>query len=376
MALDNNLQVEVICYEFSNWSYELNLSIIQNFEKAGVRFFIIPAGRESFFFWLFSIGYSFFCKGLINLGVTSIPLLAQAISRRHILLVSYLHKVQKPGLVVGHNPGALGAVMNAKLRFACKAGFDIEDYHPGEGHQASLQQLTKLLMVKTLPGMDYVSFASEPIMEQVKKDLKATYPNWFTILNYFPENEFLLLDNAPEGPIKMVWFSQHINAGRGLELVLPFIKSNPLVELHLYGHAHTGFYEKNLAGIQNIFVHEPLPQLELHKVLATYDIGLALDIAVDENRELTITNKLLAYLQAGLYVAVAGTKAQRAFMQELPGHGTCFDFSGNNVEKLMEQLVLDIEMIRKDKLKRFESFRERNWEAESILLYNTWSEKL
>ncbi len=75
--------------------------------------------------------------------------------------------------------------------------------------------------------MDYVSFASPLIMKEVQHDMANVLINHSAILNYFPAGDFIEPVNVAEGRLKLVWFSQNINAGRGLELVLPFIKQSP-----------------------------------------------------------------------------------------------------------------------------------------------------
>ena len=111
-----------------------------------------------------------------------------------------------------------------------------------------------------------------------------------------------------EGPLRLVWFSQNISAGRGLEYILPPLKKFVgTIELHLFGNLDGAFYEAHLKPMKNVFIHEPLPQKKLHNNLSNYDVGLALEIATDRNRDICLTNKLLAYFQAGLFVFASDT---------------------------------------------------------------------
>ena len=45
-------------------------------------------------------------------------------------------------LVVGHNYGAMYPAVMAAKKFGCKCGFDMEDYHPGEGHDVGFQPVS------------------------------------------------------------------------------------------------------------------------------------------------------------------------------------------------------------------------------------------
>jgi hypothetical protein len=373
LALQHNYKVEVICYIFRNWSYEMNEDLRKDLKSQNVVFHCLEAGKEGATQWLGSVTKEKWNRLLAKTFSLKNSKLANAVSRRNHGLVNTVKKIKSANWVIGHNPGALWATIYAGKKLNCKMGFDVEDYHPGEGHNQHLQQLTKDLMQQVLPKMDYVSFAAPLIMEAVEKDLKYNDTNWFTILNYFPANEFALPETNLSGPIKLVWFSQNINVGRGLELILPFVKSNPeKVELHLYGNVNEDFKKKYLEGLNNIFLHGAVSQIKLHGELANFDIGLALDIPTHKNRELAVTNKLLAYLQAGLYVLASDTKSQESFMASFPDMGICFDYAKNDSKKILETILRKMDSIRSNKRERFGKFKNNNWETESKKLVNTW----
>jgi len=298
--------------------------------------------------------------------------LAHAVSRRNIGLIKAIKKIQSADWVIGHNPGALWATWFAGKKLNCKMGFDVEDYHPGEGNNTQQQQLIKKIMKDLLPKMNYVSFAAPLIMNEVKKDVGNDNLNWFSILNYFPEEEFSSPQINIGGRLKMVWFSQNISAGRGLELIIPVVKANPIkIELHLYGNIDYAFRDKWLLA-ENIIIHEPQLQKELHRALGLYDVGLALEIPEDLNRDLCITNKLLAYAQSGLYILATNTIAQQSFLENHPKAGVCFNHRKNNSSFVLNSLLEDVYSIRQHRLARFENFKKTNWETESVKLMEIW----
>ena len=368
LALSNGFKVSVICFEFNNWSKQINDGLLK--ELSAVNWIILSSGRTAFLPWLQSV----FAEKLSRfLGKTGLPMsktqLASAVSRRNYLLLKALQNVESPDLVVGHNPGALFATYYAAHKFRCRAGFDVEDYHPGEGSNILLQELCKKLMQKILPEMDYVSFAAPLIREAVKSDLGAEGENWITVLNYFPADEFKEPVKT-EGPLKMVWFSQNIAARRGLEMILPIIKKRTgEVELHLFGNLDANF-EPALQGIENIKIHGPLPQKSLHQQLCHYDIGLALEPSKDRNNDLAVSNKLLTYLQAGLYVLASNTAAQEKIGEIFPAH--CSIFIKDELEAAIKKLLLNMEMIRADKRQLYETFQTINWDSENKRLLNCW----
>lgn len=70
-----------------------------------------------------------------------------------------------------------------------------------------------------------------------------------------------------------------------------------------------------------VFIHPTVPNDELPTRIAEHDIGLALELADPPSRNLTITNKLFQYLQAGLAVIATDTAGQREVFQQCPQIG-------------------------------------------------------
>lgn len=373
LAITNDFKVEVICFEFNNWSYQYNQQIKNEFTAAGVVLHVLQAGRKPFTTWLLSVATEKIARGLSRFVPVKKYLLAMAGSRRSSLILSALKKINSADWVIGHNSGALWPTLKAAEKFTCQAGFDVEDYHPGEGNNVHMQNLTKRLMQQVLPQMDYVSFAAPLIRKEVSNDLGKEGKNWITILNYFPEAEFEHPKEI-EGPLKIVWFSQNIGSGRGLEFVFPVIKSlRGESELHLIGNINSEFYNQHVKGVDNIHVHSSIPQKELHRQLSNYDVGLALEIATDRNRELCLTNKLLAYMQAGLYVLTSSTPAQIDYLKEFPTHGVSMDIKiESEIELTLKKLIKEKDIIRVGKSNRFQDFSKMNWENESLQLLNQW----
>jgi glycosyltransferase involved in cell wall biosynthesis len=376
LALQHNYKIEVICYIFRNWSYELNNEMMHEFQNRGAKFHCIEAGRKHFFQWFAATLKEKTLRILSKVLPLKNEALANSVSRRNIGLLEGVTKITSADWVIGHNPGALWATLSAGKKLHCKTGFDVEDYHPGEGNDRHLQKLTKQLMQRVLPEMDYVSFAAPLIMEELKKDIKCNHSNWFTVLNYFPSEEFALPETPLMGPLRLVWFSQNISFGRGLELILPAVESyKGMVELHLYGNVDEDFKKLNLEGIDNILLHGLVSQQQLHRQLARYDVGLALEPAKDKNNDLAVSNKLLSYLQAGLYVIATNTLAQENYLLNLQSDHIILDISNkeNNIQ-ILNQLVVEKKEMRMKRKFRFLQFKEKAWEVESKALTTIWNQ--
>ena len=132
------------------------------------------------------------------------------------------------------------------------------------------------------------------------------------------------------GRIGLFWFSQTLGPGRGLESIfaaLPRLAGE--WELELRANASSEMVNWVMAQIPPALRHririEPIVAPDrLNQVAAQHDIGLAADQTHLRNRDLTITNKLLQYLQSGLFVLASETAGHREILQQLPGSGAFY----------------------------------------------------
>src|SRR5690606_33934463 len=159
---ENGIEVEVICFEFNNWSYNFNKELLKTLGDSKVH--IIQGNRKPFVQWAGSVATEKLYRFEGRIRKLRRRKLSQGVTRRSDLLIKYINRLEGPfDLVIGHNPGALYPAFYAAEKFNCKCGFDVEDYHPGEGDDKNVQQLTRKLMNDYLPIMDYVTFAA-PLM--------------------------------------------------------------------------------------------------------------------------------------------------------------------------------------------------------------------
>lgn len=144
--------------------------------------------------------------------------------------------------------------------------------------------------------------------------------------------------------LKLLWFSRTIGPERGLEHLIKALNGYATpVELHLLGELSTGYAQL----LQNTFpkqhrlkLHAFMPHDQLHSFISCFDAGLAIEEDVNANRQLTITNKILQYLKAGLHVIASDTAGQREVAQFLPGSVTVVDIHDPvQVAKAIDQLA-------------------------------------
>lgn len=117
------------------------------------------------------------------------------------------------------------------------------------------------------------------------------------------------------------WFSQTIGPGRGLEtLLMALLHLKATVEIHLRGNCPEPYRDWLRENIptgwhDRIWVHDTVANHVLPARIAEHDIGLALETSTIPSRDLTVTNKLFQYLQAGLAVIATNTAGQREVLR-------------------------------------------------------------
>jgi hypothetical protein len=379
LAQDQFDKVEVISFSFGNWSNELDDKIKLQF-KSNVKVIELPASKQSFFVWFTSTLLERLAKKLFYFNNKSLILTSLASNKRTSLLLYYIRKhnlLIGSSIIISHNLGALFPAFYFTSLYNIPFAFDVEDYHPGEViHQDAVNEKKRreILMQLVLPHAAYVTAASTLIAREVENLCKVPV---ITINNSFYSKEFELPAAAGINfgqKLKLVWFSQHINYGRGLELLFSALDSVcDHVTLTLIGNLNSNFAKEWLQDITYVKVIAPLQQDILHKELSKHDIGLALDLSsTDFNRDIALTNKIFAYKQAGLYVLATDTKAQVDFMNQFKDEGYVCEQTSESISSGIAYMLEHVERIRAEKTNRLNKAREIAFEAEEEKLKALW----
>lgn len=150
--------------------------------------------------------------------------------------------------------------------------------------------------------------------------------------------------------IKLIWISQTVGPGRGLEKLVQAmnaINHVPLV-LHLRGDVASAYKETlkaNLTNNQHSIKFLPLiPNDEIEKDLLNFDVGLALELNTPLSRDLTITNKIFHYLAVGLPVIASATQGQLSLKEDFA--------DGISLFKHKEELIELLANLKKDELQQ------------------------
>lgn len=230
-------------------------------------------------------------------------------------------------LTIVHNevPFWIGRRLLAEGR---RVAADFEDWYsedllPAARRHRPLRLLRRLERT-LLSRAAYTSTTSHALADALHTRYGGARPR--VITNSFP----LQATTARPIPNKVpafFWFSQTLGPGRGLEFFLNAWKlTRQPSELVLLGEPYAGYD----AHLLNLLPENFRPRLrflplvaptELPAVIARHDIGLALEESTIVNRDLTITNKILQYLNAGLAIVATETAGQREVLAHAPVAG-------------------------------------------------------
>lgn len=267
------------------------------------------------------------------------------------------------------------------LRDGRKVAVDIEDWYSEDLLHADRRGRPVCLLRR---AEDYVlnrcvySLATSHSMADA---LVAAFhcPRPLVLRNVFPLQPQSRLDRpATEGPPAFIWFSQTIGPGRGLELFLSaWARTARPSRIYLLGDERPGFcdYLRSRLPAARRGDLRPIPLVtpqQLPARLAEFDIGLALEPRHPVNRNVTITNKLFQYFNAGVAVIATDTAGQREIMQAVPDTGLLVQaHETTQLAAQLDALLGDPARLRAMQVAaRAAAERQFCWERESPTLLN------
>jgi len=232
-------------------------------------------------------------------------------------------------LVIVHNelPHWIGARL---IRDGRRVGADIEDWHsedllPQERAARPLE-LLRSVEKTLLHGATHLTTTSEALADRLHKNYGGRRPAVITNSFRLP-TEPRSAQPQSHGAPSFFWFSQTTGPGRGLELFLAaWARTTRDSLLVLLGEVGEDYARNLLATLPPAFrarvtFLKPVSPSELPSLIARHDIGLALEQSFIRNRDLTITNKILQYIGAGLAVLASDTAGQREVLERAPDAG-------------------------------------------------------
>lgn len=255
---------------------------------------------------------------------------------------------RRADLTILHNPQSLWAGVGL-LEAGRRVAVDMEDWYsedllPQDRKQVPTTSL-KLWERALLKRSRYSTTTSHSLSAALAEAYDCSPPT--VLYNAFPLRERNAIDGAIRDRVdraipSLCWFSQVIGPGRGLETVIDAVAGvEARFEIHLRGKCDPHYRAALIERLpeqkrQRIFFHPPVPHNQLLSRLAEHDLGLATEIPFCRSRELTVTNKILQYLLAGLPVLGSDTAGQREVAMN--AQGAVFLFRAENARSLADTL--------------------------------------
>ena len=235
----------------------------------------------------------------------------------------YLEKLEKEkaNLYIGHEEMSL-ALAKDLISEGFKVAFDFEDFHSQDLLQKDrVYRPIKLLSILENFVMNNASFCvttSDALARHLAKEYNAAQPvTVYNSFHCFNRDEPRIISQKLNS---LVWISQVIGPGRGLELLVKAISLSKLnYKLTLIGKKDLDFCEtifnslpKNLKLKFSDYIPPDRIALELEK----FDVGIAFEEKKPISRDLTITNKVFHYLNSGLAILATNTSGQFEMAQK------------------------------------------------------------
>jgi glycosyltransferase involved in cell wall biosynthesis len=233
-------------------------------------------------------------------------------------------------LYIAHSEPALW-VARELARDGRSIGVDMEDWFsedlPPEARRNRPLKLLRELEMSVLMASAHSTCTSQAMAAALVAAYGCREP--LAIYNAFPwaDRETMdgeLKDRRHRDLPSIHWYSQSIGPGRGLEDLFAALRLLDIkAEVHLRGNLWHGYREWLDRLIpeswrERVFFHAIVPNDELLSRIAEHDIGVSLDPSEPQSRNVTVTNKILQYMQAGLAVVATSTLGQREVAAQAP----------------------------------------------------------
>ena len=279
-------------------------------------------------------------------------------------------------LYIGHIEGGLWACRELKKK-GFRVAFDLEDWHSRDG----LPDAQRAFPTKTVSELEsfalnhgaYASTTSVPLAESLEEAYGGKRPA--VLRNVFPLSD---MDAARNGKAdredletpSLTWFSQTIGPGRGLEELWQALEIlRTPVQIHLRGNPRPDFAEylkHSIPSPHRLYLHPLIPHRELLPRISEHDVGLALEKNEPPSRDLTLTNKIFQYLQAGCAVIATKTAGQMHLADQYRDVIDATEIEPQALAAAIENLISDRDLLcRRKQQAQTLAMSELNWDQES-----------
>jgi len=285
-------------------------------------------------------------------------------------------------LYVAHYPAALPAAATAARIHGAGYAFDAEDFHlgdPPDGPSYDRQRfMVDAIERRYLPGCAFVTAASPGIAAAYAEAYSIELPT--VVLNVFPRSQGPS-EPSPRGWMApgptIYWFSQTIGPDRGLEAAVRAIgvaECKP--QLHLRGAPSSGFGDRlesiaTESGVSGrLHLLPPAPPDDMVRLAAAFDVGLVGETGHSRNRRIALTNKLFAYLLAGIPALATNIEAHRGLAETAAKGLTLYNVDDpHSLARAIDGLLMNPATLAASREAAFRLGQNRyNWDVEKRVL--------
>jgi hypothetical protein len=280
----------------------------------------------------------------------------------------------------------MSTVIGCKLiKRGFKVAFDFEDWYSHD----LLPEANKNRPIKLLERYEKFALLNSVLNYTTSKSMASGLAAFAgveppkVLHNVFPLAERDLLDGKHKDRSdfsrpSMHWYSQTIGPGRGLEFLVRALEQVTMpVQLHMRGNCSEEFkneitsifpFEKG----HMLFFHRLVPHTELLSRISEHDIGLAMEENRPDSRNLTITNKILQYLLAGIAVIASDTAGQKEVAAMAPNAVFLFrNYDLDDLARKINSLIAENATLKNAKKAALSIANNKFcWEHEERLLIN------
>jgi glycosyltransferase involved in cell wall biosynthesis len=231
-------------------------------------------------------------------------------------------------LYIAHSESMLWVARELRAR-GRRTGVDMEDWFSedllAEAQAVRPQRLLRDLESEALRHGAHRTCTSNAMADALASAYGCAPP--LAVYNAFPWADRVAIDgrtvDRSSGDVSIHWFSQSVGPGRGLEdlfAALPLLGTK--FQLHVRGAiapAYREWLDRQVPAGCPVHFHDLVANDSLLSRIAEHDIGVSLDPVRPTSRNVTITNKILQYLQAGLAVVASATAGNREVAALAPG---------------------------------------------------------
>ena len=193
------------------------------------------------------------------------------------------------------------------------------------------------------------------------------------IYNAFPALHAAVDDTQLSSPTShapsLVWFSQVIGPGRGIETLMSSLQHvHTPIDIHLRGTYDNAFASALLEHAphgwrERIHFHPQIPHDQLAPWIAQHDIGFAGEIGYCRSRDLTVSNKILQYLGAGIPVLASNTTGHTE-IAETAGEAVRLFEAGDSssLARALNEMLRDQELLASLRRKAAQASNTFSWD--------------